>query len=75
MWRLRTGKDEVHGGNGQFFVGLRQKQEVLVPGVVLHLLQSDSGFVETAVEVPVAVLEEAVLRTASVRVLGSVSSF
>ena len=43
--------------------------------MVLHLLQSDSGFVEIAVEVPVAALEEAVLRTAFVRVSGSVSSF
>ena len=71
MRRSQTGKGAIHGGNGQSFVGFRQRRKVLFLGAIHHLLGSGVGSAEVAVGVPVVAPEEVVLRMVSARVLGS----
>ena len=75
MWYSRTDRGGVREGNDQSFVGLRRKWGVLFPGVVLRLLQPDTGFAGVAVGVLVVVLGEVVLQMVFEKVLDLASLF
>ena len=65
MWHSQIGRDRVHGGIHQSFVGFCRRQGVLFLGGIPHPIWSGSSFVGTLAEVPEVALEEAILQTSS----------